>query len=1000
MSRSTSQTGIDPRPSSSMGHSPGPQGPQPTPSPGPAQSSFITRPPKKSNAIRITNAEGEVVDFKKSVQSPVTATPSKSPAVLSSGGTAPPVATPPRTITPSTQSQPKTEAAPQKSAEEKKREFQEAFLKQLEREKLAEQEKDKPVEESKAEPVPEAAPKAEEPGKEAATEPEAAASGETEEERKKREEDEEMERMIAEMEAAEKAEEEREKAFAEKKKKEKEEKERLAAERAANEEEELKRQEREAEEREEAKAKGKTDGGDSDAEAVNLFSQLKKNTMFGPGASGTPASETSTPGSESPMPPPAQPASAIKAATLPTKNKPAALKLETTKSVEPAQPTAGMQALKTARFLEVKNLESFKYREGIQSPNPAKNDVKGRPMVYNPDFLLQFREVFKEKPSVEWDKTLKDTVGDGTDSARPGSARTPSMGGRSMSGRPGAQPTGGMMGSFVGGRTLPSGTTSEQRFQASNLGPGGRPGMSFPGGSFPAGRGNPFPMGAPGMIRTPSAQNMPGMNSPRNASQRGKGSRRGPNAHQEAEMQKKMPLTAGMSIAPLEVSQSGWKPTNLGAPVAGAALPSGHLAPDMVQRKVKAALNKMTPEKFDKISGDILLIASQSKDETDGRTLRQVIQLTFEKACDEAHWSSMYAKFCERMLQDMGTEIRDEGVKDKHGQVVVGGALFRKYLLNRCQEEFERGWEVNLPERPEGQNEEAAMLSDEYYVAAAAKRRGLGLIQFIGELYKLGMLTLRIMHECVVKLLNFEGTPDEAAIESLVKLLRTIGGTMDNDPTGKGRSMMDTYIDRIHTIMKIEGLNSRMYYMLLDTVEMRKKNWQSKDVLKGPKTIQEIRDEALAAQTAAELERQRSSRGQGGRLPAGRGDARSFSGGGMPQPDYKSNSVGMDDLKKLTRRAGTTQSGGGLGPGSLLSNSRSGSRRGGLGPKMGDDSAGSSRTNTPPVKEKESTASVNAYSALAALDGDHPDDVASPPSQHASPALAKAEPAGDEAESK
>ena len=32
-------------------------------------------------------------------------------------------------------------------------------------------------------------------------------------------------------------------------------------------------------------------------------------------------------------------------------------------------------------------------------------------------------------------------------------------------------------------------------------------------------------------------------------------------------------------------------------------------------------------------------------------------------------------------------------------------------------------------------------------------------------------------------------------------------------------------------------------------------------------------------------------------------------------------------------------------------------------------------------------------SALAALDGDHPDDVASPPSQHASPAVAKAQPA-------
>lgn len=429
-------------------------------------------------------------------------------------------------------------------------------------------------------------------------------------------------------------------------------------------------------------------------------------------------------------------------------------------------------------------------------------------------------------------------------------------------------------------------------------------------------------------------------------------------------MQKKMPLTAGMQIAPLEVSTSGWKATSLGQPAAAAAAataPNGHMPPDIVQRKVKAALNKMTPEKFDKISNDILAIASQSKDETDGRTLRQVIQLTFEKACDEAHWSSMYAKFCERMLQDMGPDIRDEGVKDKHGQVVVGGALFRKYLLNRCQEEFERGWEVNLPEKPEGQTEEAAMLSDDYYIAAAAKRRGLGLIQFIGELYKLGMLTLRIMHECVVKLLNFEGTPDEAAIESLVKLLRTIGATMDAD--GKGHGMMDTYIDRIQTIMKIDGLPSRMYYMLLDTTDLRRKQWRSKDDQKGPKTITQIREEAMAAHAAAELERQRSSRGgPGGRPPVGRGDSRTFSGGGMPAPDYPRNQVGMDDLKKLTRNARTTtQAQGGLGPSSLLSSSRSGSRRGGLGPRVGDESGASSRTNTPPVKEKESTAHVNAY---------------------------------------
>lgn len=104
---------------------------------------------------------------------------------------------------------------------------------------------------------------------------------------------------------------------------------------------------------------------------------------------------------------------------------------------------------------------------------------------------------------------------------------------------------------------------------------------------------------------------------------------------------------------------------------------------------MKAALNKMTPEKFDKISDQVLEIAAQSKDEQDGRTLRQVIQLTFEKACDEQHWSSMYAKFCARMLNTMSTDIRDENVVNKAGEPIVGGALFRKYLLNRCQEEFE-----------------------------------------------------------------------------------------------------------------------------------------------------------------------------------------------------------------------------------------------------------------------------------------------------------------------
>ena len=92
------------------------------------------------------------------------------------------------------------------------------------------------------------------------------------------------------------------------------------------------------------------------------------------------------------------------------------------------------------------------------------------------------------------------------------------------------------------------------------------------------------------------------------------------------------------------------------------------------------------------------------------------------------------------------------------------------------------------------------MMSDEYYIAAAAKRRGLGLVKFIGELYKLGMLTERIMHECVKKLVDYEGIPDEAEVESLTSLLRTIGASLD--ASEKGPAMMDAYFARIHLMVE------------------------------------------------------------------------------------------------------------------------------------------------------------------------------------------------------
>ncbi|ERF70515.1 hypothetical protein EPUS_07372 [Endocarpon pusillum Z07020] len=841
------------------------------------------------------------------------------------------------------------------------------------------------------------------------------------------EEDDEFEKLAKQMEAEEAAREEEERqkeaVYQAKKQAEREAQKQKEAEEEAAYYANMKQAEREAEEAEEARQRKKaevTEGEDPN----KTVEALKAEDAPSPSSQDSPAIQTpvesgaATPVSDVSMGPP-------KSIATNRRDRPAALTLETSKQVEPPQPSAAMKALRSARFLD--DLAGIEYPNAVASPNPAlnKNAPADRKFKYNKEFLLQFQNVFKEKPSLDWDVKIRDTIGDGGDtSARPGSARTPAtMSARSTSNRPSVVQGFSGMGTFnapprAGPANLPPGTTSAERFALSNQGMGGQRAGPMQNNPFTFGRPPGMPLVGPSMSRNSSSNALAGQipSSPRvGGSQRGNtrvGSKRDKISSKKVEEENKnMPLTAAMEVKPIQTSSSGWKPRSIGQAAGAGPAPDGHMPPDVVQRRVKGLLNKMTPEKFERIADQILEIAAQSKNETDGRTLRQVIQLTFEKATDEAHWATTYALFCERMLKFMSPDIKDENIKDKHGNVVTGGALFRKYLLNRCQEEFERGWKVNMPPKPEGQTEEAALLSEEYYIAAAAKRRGLGLVKFIGELYKLGMLTERIMHECIKKLLELdENGPDESEVESLVSLLNTVG--LNLEQSERGPALMNVYFERIVSIMNHPDLPSRLKFKLLDVIDLRKHGWQSKNDDKGPKTLAEIHADVQRKQQEAELERlrqQASNRGGGagggGRLPMGRGDARNFSGGrGMPPPDYTSNNVGTDDLRRLgarTTRNSSNPNGPTLGPSNLFSSGRTNSGRRGLGPGSllgrGEDSGTSSRTGTPPQREKDKKeegdkSSTNAFSALAALEGESANQAASPPSAASSPPTTKLHP--------
>ena len=45
-------------------------------------------------------------------------------------------------------------------------------------------------------------------------------------------------------------------------------------------------------------------------------------------------------------------------------------------------------------------------------------------------------------------------------------------------------------------------------------------------------------------------------------------------------------------------------------------------------------------------------------------------------------------------MEELSPNVRDTGMKNAEGKPLAGGQLFRKYLFNRCQVDFESGWRM------------------------------------------------------------------------------------------------------------------------------------------------------------------------------------------------------------------------------------------------------------------------------------------------------------------
>ncbi|GAB5033175.1 eukaryotic translation initiation factor 4 [Nannochloropsis oceanica] len=318
-----------------------------------------------------------------------------------------------------------------------------------------------------------------------------------------------------------------------------------------------------------------------------------------------------------------------------------------------------------------------------------------------------------------------------------------------------------------------------------------------------------------------------------------------------------------------------WRPESIMLRRAGGMDPED---PEKKIKRARALLNKLSMEKFDKLSAEFVNVGF-----TSDALLWRAIDIIVAKAQEEVHFSSMYAELCLRLSR---TPLEGLGETDK-------GKLFRKILLHRCQEEFYEDLPTRMA-KVDTEPETAGLGPEE---RAEKKRmskfRYLGHMRFIGELFLKELLKEEHVHDCIKELFGEEDNPDEEKLACLCKLLSTTGKKLEllaevnAETSKKQRRLLNKYFEEVKTLSEATGLlNQRTRCLLKDLYELRQNGYVPRRAIETAKTLSQVHEEA-AREALAKGGSTSGSKGVGGGKVANSGGGGSRGGGGGSTQDVR-----------------------------------------------------------------------------------------------------------------
>lgn len=281
----------------------------------------------------------------------------------------------------------------------------------------------------------------------------------------------------------------------------------------------------------------------------------------------------------------------------------------------------------------------------------------------------------------------------------------------------------------------------------------------------------------------------------------------------------------------LKTAENPWKP-ELGTDRTDA--PSGDVTTEDLDTKkliktFRGHLNKLTPQKYD----DLILKIGILDLGSDQR-LNKVISLVFDKAVDEPSFCELYAKMC--------------------GVIAEKNKSFCYHLVKKCQEEFEMTdiyQDLNIPQREDDIRNELdlvkkKLLAEELYEDMRIRRKKyLGTIKLIGEMYKLSLLSPMIIGLCMNHLIQ---APSNESIECLCGLMTTVGLKFSQENEDARNAFSNNLLvlqDMIHKKKNEFNFDKRIKFIIQDVIELSKKNWKKRPTENNPKMLDEIHREVV-----------------------------------------------------------------------------------------------------------------------------------------------------------